>query len=219
LPRPILLVVCLTPPLVIGGLFFLIAGRADLPTVWGLLAIIAAFTVVTLWRIDPGLLRERFSPGPGNRDRVTRPLTLVFLATHWVVAALDVGRFHWSPIPSQVQLVGLLGYAAALTGIHWAMRANPFYSSAVRLQADRGQRPVTNGPYRFVRHPGYTASMLGMVCGGLAFGSWVGLVPLAGVVGLFLRRTLVEDRMLRAELPGYIDYARRVPYRLVAGVF
>ena len=216
--RPILLALFLLPPLAIGGLFFLVAGRADLPIVWGLLATIAAFTVVTLWRIDPGLLRERLSPGPGNQDRVTRPLTFVFLVLHWVLAALDV-RFDWSPIPWEVQFVGLLGYAAALTGIHWAMRANPFYSSVVRVQADRGQRPVTDGPYRLVRHPGYTGSILGMICGGLAFGSWVALVPLSGVVALFLRRTLVEDRMLRAELPGYADYARRVPYRLVAGVF
>jgi protein-S-isoprenylcysteine O-methyltransferase Ste14 len=209
----------LVPPTVFSGLFFLIAGHVDLPGVWGVLGVLAVFTLLTLRRIDPGLLRERYAPGPGNRDRLTRPLTLVFLVMHWVLTALDVGRYHWSPVPWEVQLIGLVGYAVALGGVYWAMRANPFYSCVVRIQTDRGQRPITAGPYRFVRHPGYTATMLGMLCGGLAFGSWVGLLPLVGVVGLFLRRTLVEDRMLRTELPGYADYAGRVRYRLVAGVF
>jgi protein-S-isoprenylcysteine O-methyltransferase Ste14 len=89
----------------------------------------------------------------------------------------------------------------------------------VRLQADRGQRPVMAGPYRFVRHPGYTGTLLGLVCGGLALGSWAAMLPVVGGVALFVRRTVVEDRMLRHGLAGYADYARRVPYRLVAGVF
>ena len=206
-------------PIVIGTGFFLLAGRADLPMVWGMLGLLAVFTFVVVFRIDPALIRERVSPGPGNRDRLTRPAMLVLLLAHWVLTALDVGRFQWSSIPWPVQLVGLVGYAASLVGVYWAMRANPFYSSVVRLQSDRGQHPVTAGPYRFVRHPGYTATMLANVCGGLAFGSWIGMLPLVGVVVLFLRRTLVEDHMLTSGLPGYAEYARRVQYRLVAGVF
>jgi protein-S-isoprenylcysteine O-methyltransferase Ste14 len=209
----------LLPPSVIMTGFFLLAGRIDLPMVWGVLGLLAVFTIVVVWRIDRALIRERVSPGPGNRDRLTRPAILVLLLAHWLLAALDVGRFQWSPIPWPVQLAGLVGYAASLVGVYWAMRANPFYSSVVRLQADRGQHPVTAGPYRFVRHPGYTATMLANVCGGLAFGSWVAMVPLVGVVVLFLRRTLVEDRMLATGLEGYADYAGRVRYRLVAGVF
>jgi len=116
-------------------------------------------------------------------------------------------------------VAGLVGYAVAMGGVFWAVRVNPFYSSVVRVQGDRGQRPVTTGPYRFVRHPGYTGTLLAMVCGGLALGSWVGMLPIVGGVALFVRRTLVEDRMLRQELAGYADYAQRVRYRLVAGVF
>jgi protein-S-isoprenylcysteine O-methyltransferase Ste14 len=99
------------------------------------------------------------------------------------------------------------------------MRANPFYSSAVRVQADRGHRVVEAGPYRFVRHPGYTGTMAGMLFGALALGSWAGVVPVLGVVALFVRRTAVEDRLLRHDLPGYADYARRVRFRLVAGAY
>lgn len=204
---------------VIASVIFVSAGRADLPMVWGVLGVLGIFVVLTFTSIDPALMRERLRPGAGNRDRLTRPVTLVLMLGHWIIAGLDVGRFHWSPIPSEVQLVGLIGYAVAMAGAFWAVRANPFYSSAVRLQRDRGQRAITGGPYRFVRHPGYAATVLAMVCGGLALGSWIAMLPVLAVIAIFVRRTLVEDRMLHDGLAGYADYANRVRYRLVAGVF
>jgi len=111
------------------------------------------------------------------------------------------------------------GYAVAMAFLFWAMSANPFYSSVVRVQTDRGHHPVDAGPYRFVRHPGYTATMFGAFAGGLALGSWLAMLPLLALGVLFLRRTLLEDRMLQEELPGYAEYARRVKSRLIAGVF
>jgi protein-S-isoprenylcysteine O-methyltransferase Ste14 len=135
-----------------------------------------------------------------------------------VLAGLDA-RFGWSPVPWELQAAGLAGYAAALCVNLWAVRANRFYSSAVRVQADRGQHVADAGPYRFVRHPGYTATICATLAGGLALGSWVALLPALGFVALFVRRTVIEDRMLTAELPGYADYARRVRRRLVPGVF
>jgi protein-S-isoprenylcysteine O-methyltransferase Ste14 len=213
------IVVSVSFPALAAAVIFASAGRFDLPMVWGVLGVLAFYVVVMFAVIDPALLRERMKPGPGNRDRLTRPLTVAMLFAHWVVTGLDVGRFHWSPIPWPVQLAGLIGYAVAMAGVMWAVRANPFYSSVVRLQSDRGQRPVTAGPYRFVRHPGYTATVLGMFCGGLALGSWVGMLPLLFTAAVFVRRTLVEDAMLRRELAGYADYAQRVRYRLLVGVF
>jgi protein-S-isoprenylcysteine O-methyltransferase Ste14 len=209
----------LVAPAFVGGIVFLAAGRVDLPMVWGVLGTVALFAALMLARMDPGLLRERLRPGPGNRDRLTRPLGTVLILAHWILTGLDIGRFHWSNIPWELQVVGLIGYAVAMAWVLWAVRVNPFYSSVVRVQGDRGQRPITSGPYRFVRHPGYTGTLLAMVCGGLALGSWVGMLPIVGGVALFIRRTLVEDRMLRRELAGYADYAQRVRYRLVAGVF
>src|SRR5262249_26405863 len=181
---------------VIASVIFVSAGRADLPMGWGVLGVLGIFFVLTFTSIDPALMRERLRPGAGNLDRLTRPLTLVLMLGSLFIAGLAVGRFHWSPIPSEVQLVGLIGYAVAMAGAFWAVRANPFYSSAVRLQRDRGQRAITGGPYRFVRHPGYAATVLAMVCGGLALGSWIAMLPVLAVIAIFVRRTLVEDRML-----------------------
>jgi protein-S-isoprenylcysteine O-methyltransferase Ste14 len=130
-----------------------------------------------------------------------------------------VGRFQWSLVPWALQVACVAGYAAALAVVFWAMRANPFYSSVVRLQTELGHRPISAGPYRFVRHPGYAASLFGMLSGGAALGSWLAMVPILACIGLFVRRTLLEDRLLQRELKGYAEYAQRVRYRLIIGVF
>lgn len=204
----------LAMPVLVGAIIFASAGTWDLPMIWALLGIVATFCVVAAVIVDRGLVRERVAPGPGNRDRLTRPIAVVMLLSHWILVGLDAGRFHWSPIDPDVQLAGLLGYTAAMIVMFWVMSANPFYSSVVRVQTDRGHHTVDAGPYRFVRHPGYTATLIGIFAGGLALGSWLAMIPLAVVGVLFIRRTLVEDRMLQEELPGYADYARRVRYRL-----
>jgi protein-S-isoprenylcysteine O-methyltransferase Ste14 len=211
--------VTLIAPLAALGIYFIAAGTWNRPPVWGVLVVLWLFCGWAAATMDRGLIRERVKPGPGSRDHLTRPVGTVLLFAHWILAGLDVGRFQWSVVPETLQWVGLAGYALAMAGMMWVMRVNPFYSSVVRIQSDRGHRPITAGPYGLVRHPGYTFTIFGVLSGALALGSWVGMIPLIGVLPLFLRRTLIEDRMLRTELDGYAEYAGRVRYRLVAGVF
>jgi len=206
-------------PAMVGALVFGSAGRLNLPFVWGVLGALAIFGWAIIAFCDLGMIRERRAPGPGNQDRITRPIGGIMLMGSWVLTGLDVGRYQWSMIPQSAQLAGLMGYVVALAGLFWAMRVNPFYSSVVRVQTERGHYPVEVGPYRFVRHPGYAASLLAMLTGGVALGSGVALLPLLGFAGLFVRRTLLEDRMLQQELAGYSEYAKKVRYRLIIGVF
>ncbi|MGY3611547.1 methyltransferase family protein, partial [Bradyrhizobium sp. Lot11] len=110
-------------------------------------------------------------------------------------------------MPDWLQAVCLFTVAAGYALALWAMRVNRFFSSVIRIQADRGQYVVSTGPYAFVRHPGYTAGFLIIAASGPALGSWLA----AALVVLFslpflLYRTITEDRILRAELAGYSDY-------------
>ncbi len=67
--------------------------------------------------------------------------------------------------------------------------------------------------------PGYSGAIVAALTSGVALGSWLsGAVGALGVP-LVLWRTVAEDRLLRAELSGYEDYAQRVPYRLVPGLW
>ena len=93
----------------------------------------------------------------------------------------------------------------------WAMLVNRFFSSAVRLQPDRGQQVVSSGPYRLVRHPGYSGGLLLLLSAGVALGSWIAIVPILLIVPFMVRRTLIEERMLASARPGYANYMQRVP--------
>jgi protein-S-isoprenylcysteine O-methyltransferase Ste14 len=206
-----------------AAVLFIPAGRLDLPMFWAFwstLCSIGGATLVLVNRKFPDLLQERFRPGPGARDPKSRPLLLLLIAGQWSAAGLDVGRYHWSDIiPVGVQIAALFVVACGMAGWGWAMLSNRFFSSEVRIQTDRGHYVESGGPYRFVRHPGYASALLLFAASPVALGSLWAIVPTLGALAMFIRRTALEDRMLRAELPGYAHYAERVRFRLVSGVW
>jgi protein-S-isoprenylcysteine O-methyltransferase Ste14 len=204
----------------IGAVLFGFAGRLDLPWFGAVLTTHAVLVGILLHSIDPDLLRERLKPGPGGRDTNLRWLASPFYFAHLAIAGLDVGRFDWSGhVSLLVHAVGLAGYILGMALGVRAVTVNRFFSPVVRIQRDRGHRVIDTGPYRFIRHPGYAGGALASLCGGLALGSWWSLLPMIPVGLLTVRRTLIEDRVLRTELEGYDEYAQRVRYRLIPGVW
>jgi protein-S-isoprenylcysteine O-methyltransferase Ste14 len=138
----------------------------------------------------------------------------------FIVAGLDVGRFHWSDsVPPALQAVGLVLFAAAMVVETWAVAVNRFFSSVVRIQRDRGHHVITTGPYRYVRHPDYAGAPWLFLGGGLALGSWLALLLHLAMIPAMIRRTVIEDRCLWQELDGYAPYAETVRYRLIPGVW
>jgi protein-S-isoprenylcysteine O-methyltransferase Ste14 len=101
----------------------------------------------------------------------------------------------------------------------WAVSANPFLSSESRLQADRNQEVTRLGPYRFVRHPAYLATVIIWPVTGLLLESWYAIIPGLLAALMMFTRTVYEDRMLHADLPGYVDYAQQVSHRLFPGIW
>jgi protein-S-isoprenylcysteine O-methyltransferase Ste14 len=192
------------------------AGRFDLPFVWALGGLLALHRGLTLLAMDPSLIAERAWPGPGARDRVLRRLLVLCVFGQWITAGLDVGRFHWTEgMPLALQGAGLLVLAAALGVASWAVASNRFFSSAVRIQAERGHTVVSGGPYRFVRHPGYLAGLVAAFSGSLVLGSWLSLIPTVSFAAIYLWRLAREDALLQRELAGYSEYAARVRFRLI----
>jgi protein-S-isoprenylcysteine O-methyltransferase Ste14 len=205
--------------LVCAVVLFGSAGRLDIIEFWCWLAGLAAICVATLLLIEPDLVRERMRPG-GKRPSLGYWLATLLFFADLAVAGLDRGRLHWSDsVPVWLRAVALLLFVLGWVPVIWAMRVNRFFSSAVRIQSERGQHVISDGPYRIVRHPGYTAGLIVILASGVALGSWLSAaIGLLGVP-ILLRRTMKEDRMLRAELPGYAEYATRVKWRLLPGVW
>jgi len=99
------------------------------------------------------------------------------------------------------------------------MLANRFFSGVVRIQNERGHSVVSDGPYRWVRHPGYAGGFIGDLALPLLLGSAWAFIPAALTAGAVVLRTALEDRTLQAELPGYREYAQRTRFRLLPGVW
>jgi protein-S-isoprenylcysteine O-methyltransferase Ste14 len=211
--------------ILVSAVLFGSAGRLDLAMFW---AFVVAHSgshlamALIVFRGNPDLLKERQQPGEGGKtwDRVLLSIYIAAAMAIFVWAGLDVGRFHWSDtVPPWLQVAGLAVFVTSFAFDIWAMAVNPFYSQVVRIQEDRGQYVVIDGPYRFVRHPSYAGGIISWMCTALALGSWGALLP-AALLGLVLViRTTLEDRSLQEELPGYVEYAQRVRYRLLPGVW
>src|SRR6516162_6157754 len=199
------------------------AGTFAMPMFWAYLVLFAVLCVgasAAVYLLSPDLVKERMRPGEGEQDRVTvRALNLLMFA-QLVLAGLDVGRLNWSAtVPFPLQILGLIGFAIGMGLTTWAMQVNRFFSRAVRLQPDRGQQVVTSGPYRLVRHPGYSGGLLLLLSSGFALGSWIAMAPILLTLPLMVRRTLIEESMLANALPGYADYMQRVRSRIVPGIW
>jgi protein-S-isoprenylcysteine O-methyltransferase Ste14 len=199
---------------VLAAMLMLCAGRVN-GALTAYLLICGGAGLVTAVLTDTSLDEERREPRreeayPNSR----RGATALFLVTV-IVAALDDGRFHWTALSRSTQILALpvLILAAALQV--WTMAVNPFFSSAIRIQTDHGHKPVTRGPYRFIRHPGYLAMVIIMPATALALGSLMALIPALGYSGLILWRTKREDEFLVERLAGYAEYSARVRHRLI----
>ena len=207
-----------------GAALFLAAGRIDWPDAWVFLIayfLVAAAAQVWLMKTDPGLADERSRWGANTKawDRWIVSANGLLLFALLVVIGLDAGRFGWSHVPWLVRLAALLGFVPAFGLPVLASRANAFLASTVRIQQDRGHTVVSAGPYAFIRHPMYAGMILYDVCVPLLLGSWAGLAVGGVMIALILLRTALEDRTLQAELPGYREYAGRVRFRLLPGVW
>jgi protein-S-isoprenylcysteine O-methyltransferase Ste14 len=207
-----------------GVLLFWPAGRIDWWPGWGVLAV-NAFMMVSMGLIlfsrFPDLAAERLRPPKGAKkwDVAINSGVRLSQAVRYVVAGLDQ-RYGWTGgFPVGIQLAALavsfLGYAA----VPWTVANNKFFSQIVRIQSDRGHAVATGGPYRFVRHPSYLGMILFDLAIPVMLASWGAVIISIGTVLLIILRTVLEDRTLRAELPGYAEYAQQVRYRLLPGIW
>ena len=207
-----------------AAILFVPAGRLDWAAAWVYLGLFVAFTIanlVYLRRVNPELIdrRTRLHRGTKRWDVVWSIVFSPLFVAVYAVAGLDAGRYGWSSVPGWLWLVGLALFLSGMALLSRAMGENPFFEKTVRIQEERGHRVVETGPYRLVRHPGYLGFVGWILSTPLLLGSWWAFVPtLLSIAGMMVR-TALEDRTLRAELPGYAEYANRTRYRLVPGLW
>jgi protein-S-isoprenylcysteine O-methyltransferase Ste14 len=210
----------------LAGLLFGAAGAVAWPSGWAYLTLFFVLGMgVSLWlaKADPGLLAERLKPtfqaGQKGWDKVFLIGVMIVYVGWTVLMGFDARRFAWSRVPIPVQALGALLLIVSFLGVGWVFAANSFAASVIRMQPERGQKVISTGPYAIVRHPMYAFGLLQFAAAPLMLGSWWGLAVVPPAIAALAWRTLGEEEMLREELAGYEDYARRVRWRYAPGIW
>ena len=206
-------------------ILFVSAGKVTWINAWiyvGLISIYHVISTVVLAKINPQVLNERGSvikKGTKGFDKVYVSLYSLLSFGSLVIMGFDAARFQWSIMPFWLTILGIFIFIPMwLLGI-WAMAVNKFFEWTVRIQDDRNQYVCTSGPYKVIRHPGYIGLIISLLAYPLILGSWWGFLPNFVSIFIIVIRTMLEDRTLQKELPGYKDYAQKMKYRLIPFVW
>ena len=205
--------------------FFISAWRLDIPRAWLYVLIVLIGNIInTLVLLK--YMRELYNLRGGAQEG-TKKWDYFFLLIYFftslilvpLVAGFDVGRFQWSYLDFHFMIIGIILYILSFALVLWAMLVNQHFEGTVRIQEDRGHKVVSTGPYKIVRHPGYVGMILGSFSPSFIVGSFFSLIPVVVIIITVIFRTHFEDKLLRAELEGYLDYANKTKYRLIPGIW
>lgn len=220
-----LLVTNIVSTLALGGLLILAAGTWNWPQLWILGIEVTALNLgVQLWLLNhnPALLAERLgSPRQPNQtawDKVFMVFALIGMPIWFAVPGLDY-RWGWSTVPLSIQVLGVVLIAVSLASMVFVFRANSFAAPIVKVQTERGHSIADTGPYAYVRHPMYSGAIPFLIGMPLLLDSWYGLIGSAVTIVALGFRAVGEEHLLTRELDGYPEYAARVQYRLVPGIW
>jgi protein-S-isoprenylcysteine O-methyltransferase Ste14 len=202
---------------------FIAAGTLTWVRGWiyfSVLALGLAAHQIYIRRNNPELVRQRQRIGAGTKrwDLIWVPPFWSLMAAVPIVAGLGV-RWAWETMPTWVWPIGVVLLSAGLAISAWAMSENPHFEGTARIQREREHRVVASGPYRYIRHPGYVGLGLWALAMPPLLLSRPAVIPAGAVVAWLVLRTVLEDSMLQRELAGYAEYARRVRYRMLPGVW
>lgn len=201
-------------------ILFFSAGTWGWLGAWVYVGLALAYQVVyllVLTHVNPAMLNERGKFAKSGTKGFDRDYFIMYLPITiggLVLIALD-RRYGWTTVPFWAHLVGVALLLVSFVPGLWALMVNPYFECTVRIQKDRGQTVIKNGPYRFIRHPGYLGLVLSLAAVPLILGSWWGFVPYGFMILVVITRTALEDKTLQKELPGYREYTAETRYRLI----
>jgi protein-S-isoprenylcysteine O-methyltransferase Ste14 len=204
-------------------LVFLPAGTFDYWRGWAFIAVFAAATLIPsvyLAATNPAALQRRMQAGPAAETRPLQKAIITFaflsMGAMIVVSVLDY-RFGWSSVPAAISVIGDVLVGAGLLIAMITTIQNGYAAANVKVESQ--QKVVSTGVYSVVRHPMYFGNVVMMIGVPLSLGSYWALLFVIPGLAVLATRILDEEKLLSLELTGYREYAQRVHYRLVPGVW
>ena len=207
---------CLCGLLLIFGLLFLPAGSFAYTGAWlflGLLFVPVLILGAILLFKAPELLQKRLNAKEKENTQkgVVALSGLLFLAG-FIVAGLD-HRFAWSQVPVWLVIAASVVWLVSYALYAEVMRENAYLSRTIEVQ--EGQTVVDTGLYGIVRHPMYAVTIWLFLSVPLVLGSFWSLLCFLPYPFVIAARIVNEERVLTNGLAGYVDYKKKVKYRLI----
>ncbi len=207
------------------AVLFLPAGTLRWWQGWAFLAVYISPALAAFFhflKVDPELVERRLRAKEKIREqKQIMGVGALLFAGLFTLPGFD-HRLGWSrgwlgAEPTWLEVFSLAMLPLVFVAVGWVLRINHYAARTIRVE--EGQTVITSGPYRFVRHPMYAASLPMWVFSPLALGSYVALPAFALLLPVYVLRIKNEEKVLRAELPGYAEYCVRTRWRIVPGVW
>lgn len=212
--------------ILVPALPILISGRLHWWQAWAFVALTTLGVVLSrvgVWITHPDLLEERsrsmMRQDVAPYDRVLAPFVALGGISIPILAGLDARAGRTWLLPMSAEVVAALAIALGYGIGAWAMWVNRFFSGTMRIQTERGHVVVDTGPYHWVRHPGYLGGIVVYAAAPFLLGSPTSIVAAIVLLVALVLRTHLEDNQLKADLPGYREYAARTPFRLIPSIW
>jgi protein-S-isoprenylcysteine O-methyltransferase Ste14 len=186
------------------------------------LVFVSATTAISIYFLkhDPKLVARRMRAGPLAEQRpsqkIIMSITLLGFVLVLALPGLDY-RWHWSSVPTWLVLAGNAGVALSFVIFFIVLKQNSYAASTIRVEP--GQPVVSTGVYAVVRHPMYLGALLLLILTPLALGSFWTMLLIIPMFPVLLWRLLDEERFLKRNLPGYVEYCRTTRFRLIPRIW
>lgn len=200
----------------IGALIFVPAGTFNYIKGWifmGVLFIPMFIVGIILMIKNPMLLASRLSAKEKQKEQgVIIKLSGLMFIVGFILAGLDY-RFKWIELPDIIVCISIVIFLLSYVMFAVVLKQNTYLSRTIKVE--EGQKVISSGLYGVVRHPMYTATIFLFLAMPLILGSLISFFVFLFYPILIIFRIINEEKVLEKELDGYVEYKKKVKYRII----
>lgn len=202
--------------LMVGVFLFLPAGTFGYWQAWLLAAILFIpmfFAGIVMMIKSPELLQKRLNANESEPEQkhIIVLSGIMFLAA-FVVAGLNI-RFGWFVLPAWISYLAAIIFLLAYVLYAEVLRENVYLSRTVEVQEN--QEVIDTGLYGIVRHPMYMVTLFLFLSMPLVLGSVLSFLILLLYIPIIRKRIMNEEKVLEQGLKGYLEYEKKVKYKMI----
>ena len=202
--------------LIIGALLFIPANTIGYWNGWlfmSLLFVPMFIAGIILMLKNPDLLKKRLNAKEKEKEqKLVLLLSGLMFLSGFIIAGLNY-RFEWIVLPNIVVIIASILFVIAYILYAEVLRENTYLSRTIEVQ--KNQKVIDKGLYGIVRHPMYAVTVLLFLTIPLILGSVISFLIFLLYPIILAKRIKNEEKVLEKKLDGYIQYKKKVKYKMI----